>query len=158
MTTLKSFYTRATPNLKKRARYEHFWPSYGVFFWAPRFEVYFSVSSSERPYARSYPHSVSHEQGRAKLPDHLFPDAVFTMKTSFYSNHCKLCIKYKSLTAIPDFKNGDILFIHGAMACYKKKVTWLLMLVDGRFFFKFRYKSLFFSGLYSTLIGFKCCL
>ena len=61
------------------------------------------------------------EQGRAKLPDHLFSDTLFTMKTSFYSNHCKLCIKYKSLTAKPDFKNDDILFIDGAMACYKKK-------------------------------------
>ena len=26
-----------------------------------------------------------------------------------------------SLTAIPDFKNDDILFNYGAMACYKKK-------------------------------------
>ena len=43
------------------------------------------------------------------------------MKTLFYSNHSKLCIKYKCLAAIPDFKNDDILFIYGAMACYKKK-------------------------------------
>ena len=54
------------------------------------------------------------------------------MKTLFYG---KLCIKYKSLTAIPDFKNDDILFIYGAIACYKKRVTWLLMLVDERFCF-----------------------
>ena len=33
---------------------------------------------------------------------------------------CEMC-KYKSLTAIPDFKNDDILFIYGAMACYTKK-------------------------------------
>ena len=42
--------------------------------------------------------------------------------------------KVKSLTAIPNFKNDNILFIYGAMACYKKRVTWLLMLVDERFF------------------------
>ena len=30
-------------------------------------------------------------------------------------------MKYKSLSAIPDFINDDILFIYGAMACYKKK-------------------------------------
>ena len=117
-----SHFLLALPRInKKRARYEHFWPSDGVFFRAPRFEPYFSVSSCERPYARPYPHSVSHEQGRAKLPDHLFSDKVFTMKTLFYSNHCKLCIQYKSLTAIPDFKYDDILFIYGAMACYLKK-------------------------------------
>ena len=56
------------------------------------------------------------------------------MKTLFYSNHCKLCMKYKSLTAIPDFENDDILFIYGAMACYKKRVFWLLMIVDEWFF------------------------
>ena len=32
------------------------------------------------------------------------------------------------------------------------------LLVDERLFFKFRYKSLFFSGIYSILIGLKCCL
>ena len=56
------------------------------------------------------------------------------MKTLLYSNPCKLCIEYKSVTAIPDFEN-EILFIYRAMACYKKRVTWLLMLVDQRFFF-----------------------
>ena len=29
--------------------------------------------------------------------------------------------KEKSLPAIPDFENDDILFIYGAMACCKKK-------------------------------------
>ena len=42
------------------------------------------------------------------------------MNTLFYSNHYKICIKYKSLTAIADLKNDDILFIYGAMACYKE--------------------------------------
>ena len=63
------FYSRYPKLRKKRARYEHFWPSYGVFFPGAPIESYFSISSCER----LYPHSVSHEQGRAKLPDHLFP-------------------------------------------------------------------------------------
>ena len=56
----RTFSTRATPNLKKRARYEHFWPSYGVFFRAPRFELYFSVSSCERLYAPEIRREMNH--------------------------------------------------------------------------------------------------
>ena len=127
MTTLKSFSTCATPNWKKRARYEHFWRSDVVFFRAPRFEAYFSVSSCERRQPTVPPQTDStHARSYTTYSTH---------KILFYSNHCKLCIKYKSLTAIPDFKNDDIMFIYGAMACYKKRVTWLLMLVDEWFFF-----------------------
>ena len=82
------------PELKKKSKIRAFLAKLRCFFRAPRFEAYFSVSSCERPYARPYPRSDSHERGRAKLPDHLFSDTVFTMKTLFYSNHCKLCIKY----------------------------------------------------------------
>ena len=132
--TLKSFYTRATPN-KKKSKIRAFLAKLRCLFPGAAILSLLFVSSCERPYARPYPHSVFHEQGRAKLPDHLFSDTVFTMKTLLYSNHCKLCIKYKSVTAIPDLKNDDTMFIYGAMACYKKRVTWLLMLVDKRLFF-----------------------
>ena len=114
------FYSRF-PELKKRSKIRAFLAKLWCFFpGAPIWSLLFSFELWATVRA-TVAHSVSHEQGRAKLPDHLFSDTVCTMKTLFYSNHCKLCIKYKSLTAIPDFKNDDILFIYGAMACYKKK-------------------------------------
>ena len=78
-----------------------------------RFELWETVHATVRPLR--LPRARSRETARSP-----FSDTVFTMKNLFYSNHCKLCIKYKFLTAIPDFKNDDILFIYGAMACYKK--------------------------------------
>ena len=45
-------------------------------------------------------------------------------------------MKYKSLTAIPDFENDDILFTYEvSKLAIKKKVTRLLMIADELFFF-----------------------
>ena len=120
MTTLKSFSTRATPNYKKNkirafsAKLRGFFP--GALIW----NLLFSFEMWATARATIPPLRLSRARSRetARSP---FSDTVFTMKTLFYSNHCKLCIKYKSLTAIPDFENDDILFIYGAMACFKKK-------------------------------------
>ena len=107
------------------AKLRYFFPGAPIWSLLFSFELWAKLKLPLRlPWARS--------RETARSP---FSDTVFTMKTLFYSNHCKLCIKYKSLTAIPDFEDDDILFIYEAMACYKKRVTWLLMLVDERFFF-----------------------
>ena len=53
-------------------------------------------------------------------------NSTVRMVREFYLRSCRIavsrcvCTKYKSLTAIPDLKNADILFIYGAMTCYEK--------------------------------------
>ena len=120
MTTPVIFYLRY-PELKKNAQDTSIFGQVTVFvFGRPDLKRTFQFRAvSDRTRNRT-PLRLSRARSRetALSP---FSDTVFTMKTLFYSNHCELCTKYKSLTAIPDFQNDDILFICGAIACYKKR-------------------------------------
>ena len=114
------FYSRYL-ELKKKSKKREFLAKLRFFFsGAPIWSLLFSFGLSATVRATVPPLCLPRARSRetARSP---FSDTVFTMKTLFYRNHCKLCIKYKSLTTIPDFKTDDILFIYGAMACYKKK-------------------------------------